>query len=300
MEDGEAGARRYNIDGHAFAASRAAPGLYVVATPIGNLRDVTLRALETLAGVDVVACEDTRQTRKLLDRYGIRTRLMPYHEHSGADAREHLLTRLEEGESIALVSDAGTPLVSDPGFRLVAESRARGLTVHPIPGPSALTATLSAAGLPSDTVLFLGFLSAKAKARRDALEAVRHVGASLVLYESPGRTAAMLADASDILGADRPAVMAREVTKLHETFRSGTLGQLAAALRDGRLRGEVVLMIGPPVDTGAPGKSEIEPLLRDALARASLRDAVDEVAGLTGARRRTVYDLALAIAKERG
>src|SRR5688572_30205460 len=213
----EEGKRGYFIRSRFFAAPAISPGLYIVATPIGNLGDITIRALDTLAGADLVACEDTRVTRKLLTRYGIETQVLSYHEHSGERAHQRLLERLGEGKSVALVSDAGTPLISDPGYQLVVDAAAAGHPVVPIPGASSLVTALSAAGLPAEAVLYAGFLPSKANARRKRLAELADVPATLVLFESPNRIAALLADAAAELGAERQAAICRELTKLHET-----------------------------------------------------------------------------------
>ena len=224
--------------------------LYLVSTPIGNLEDVTQRALRVLAEVDVVACEDTRRTRVLLDRYGIGTRTLSYHEHNERERAPELCSRLEAGESVALVSDAGTPAVSDPGFRLVREAAERGLRVVPVPGPTALVAALTASGLPTDTFYFGGFLPPRPHARRLALEAVRSLRATLVFYEAPHRIAQFLADARKVLG-ERRAAVARELTKVHEEIARGRLGELAEKFSaEGAARGEMVVVIDRDVIEG--------------------------------------------------
>jgi 16S rRNA (cytidine1402-2'-O)-methyltransferase len=224
--------------------------LYLVSTPIGNLEDVTQRALRVLAEVDAVACEDTRRTRVLLDRYQIKTRTVSYHEHNERERAAELCARVEAGESVALVSDAGTPAVSDPGFRLVREASERGLRVVPVPGPTALVAALTASGLPTDTFYFGGFLPARTHARRLALEAVRGLRATLVFYEAPHRIAHFLSDAREVLG-ERRAAVARELTKLHEEFVRGSLGELAERFSDETAaRGEMVVVIDRDVVEG--------------------------------------------------
>jgi len=229
----------------------AAPGappacLYLVATPIGNLEDITLRALRILSEVRWIACEDTRRTLKLLQRHGISTRLISYHEHNEPERATELVAALERGEAGALVTDAGTPLVSDPGFRLVAAAIARGIRVVPLPGASAVLAALAASGLPCDEYLFAGFLPARGAERRRALERLRAEPRTIVLFEAPHRLVASLADAAEILGS-RPASVARELTKIHEEFRRGTLPELAAQFAAGAaVRGEFTLVIGPP------------------------------------------------------
>lgn len=230
----------------------AKPGgaLYLVATPIGNLEDVTLRALRTLAEVDLIACEDTRRTRVLLERYKVKTRTESYHEHNERERAEKLCARMEAGQSIALVTDAGTPAVSDPGFRLVREAVARGIRVVPVPGPVAFVAALVASGLPTDVFHFGGFLPARAHARRLRLAELRELQATLVFYESPHRLAQMLADAREILG-EREAVVAREMTKLHEEFARGRLSELAARFSsEESARGEMVVVVDRTVIEG--------------------------------------------------
>lgn len=277
-----------------------APGLHIVATPIGNLGDITLRALDTLRRVDLIACEDTRVTGKLLSAYRISTRTTPYHEHNAARARPQLIERLKRGERIALVSDAGTPLISDPGYKLVRAAIAAGIAVHAIPGPSAPLAALALSGLPTDRFLFAGFLPVKAAQRRSALAELARVPATLVLFETAPRLAASLADMAEILGA-REAAVARELTKLHEEARRGQLAALAAHYSEaGPPKGEIVIVIGPPVEETAPDVGAIDAFLEDALRHMSLRDAADAVARATGLPRKEVYGRALALASVRG
>jgi 16S rRNA (cytidine1402-2'-O)-methyltransferase len=281
----------------AIQGPRLAPGLYLVATPIGNLGDITLRALQALAGADLIACEDTRVTRKLLDRYAIATPLTPYHDHNAAKARPGLLRRLAEGAAIALVSDAGTPLISDPGFKLVRAAQDAGYPVTALPGPSALLTALTVAGLPTDQFFFAGFLPPKQAARRARIAELAPLPATLVLFESGPRIAATLADLAAGLGANREAALCRELTKLHEEVRRGELANLAEACSGKELRGEIVVVIAPPPAPVQVGAAESESLLRDALGRLSLKDAVAEVAQLTGQRRREIYQSALALQK---
>jgi len=291
-------ARTYLLNGQPVDAARTAPGLHIVATPIGNLGDITLRALETLAGVDLIACEDTRVTRKLLDRYGIATPLTPYHDHNAAKSRPLLLRRLAEGAAIALVSDAGTPLISDPGFKLVRAAHEAGHAVTPIPGASALLAALNVAGLPTDQFFFAGFLPPKQAARRFRIAELARVNATLVLYETGPRLAATLADLADGLGS-REAAICRELTKLHEETRRGDLAALAQSYEGHEPRGEIVVVIASPGAPERPSSSETDALLRQALVRASLKDAVGEVMEATGLPRRELYQRALELAKER-
>ncbi len=266
------------------------PALYVVATPIGNLGDVTIRALETLAGADVVACEDTRVTRVLLDRYGIAARPVAYHEHNAAEAGPRLLKAVGAGRAVALVSDAGTPLISDPGYRLVAEAVAAGYRVVPIPGASAVIAALSASGLPTDTFLFAGFLPVKDGARRTRLEELKATQATLVFYESPNRTPDALAAMADTLGGNRHAVVAREITKAFEELRRGTLADLSAHYAQaGAPRGEVVICVGPPAEAAAPEGEDLDRLLLSLSTEMPASKAAGEAARMTGARKADLY-----------
>jgi 16S rRNA (cytidine1402-2'-O)-methyltransferase len=281
-------------------APALAPGLHIAATPIGNLGDITLRALEALAGADAVACEDTRVTRKLLERYGIATPLTPYHEHNAAEARPRILARLAKGEALVLVSDAGTPLISDPGFKLVAAVREAGYAVTALPGASATLAALTVAGLPTDRFFFEGFLPPKEAARRARIAALARIPATLVLFESGPRIGASLADLAEGLGA-RAAAVCRELTKLHEEVRPAMLADLARHYgRQAETRGEIVLVIAPPPQEEQPDADAVDALLRQAFVRVSVKDAVSEVAAATGLPRREVYQRALALAKEDG
>jgi 16S rRNA (cytidine1402-2'-O)-methyltransferase len=295
---GETGrSRRYLIAGQAIEAPRLPPGLYLVATPIGNLRDMTLRALEILAAADVVACEDTRVTRTLFDHYGLSTPLTPYHDHNAETARPRLLLQVAGGAAVALVSDAGTPLISDPGFKLVREAVAAGHAVTAAPGASAAVMALTVSGLPTDRFFFEGFLPAKEGARRARIAELARIPATLVLYESGPRLAATLTDLAQGLG-ERDAVIARELTKLHEELRRGTLEELARHYQaGGETRGEIAIVIAPPREA-APGAEDVDALLRAAMTRVSLKDAVAEVAAATGEPRRSVYGRALELAKD--
>jgi 16S rRNA (cytidine1402-2'-O)-methyltransferase len=289
--------RSFVVADQPIQGSRLAPGLYLVATPIGNLGDITLRALQALAGADLIACEDTRVTRKLLDRYAIATPLTPYHDHNAAQARPGLLRRLAEGGAVALVSDAGTPLISDPGFKLVRAAQEAGHLVTAIPGASAVLTALTVAGLPTDQFFFAGFLPPKQAARRTRIAELASLPATLVLFESGPRIAAALADLAAGLGAEREAALCRELTKLHEEIRRGALKSLAEACAGGAPRGEIVIVIAPPKAPLPTDAGESETLLRNALERLSLKDAVAEVAQLTGRRRREIYQNALALQK---
>jgi 16S rRNA (cytidine1402-2'-O)-methyltransferase len=292
--------RHYQVAGAEVAAPDLAPGLYLVATPIGNLGDVTLRALETLAAADLIACEDTRVTRKLLDRYAIRTPLTAYHEHNAAQARPLLLERLSAGAAIALVSDAGTPLISDPGFRLAGAAREAGHAVTAVPGASAVLTALAVAALPTDQFLFAGFLPPKQTARRARIAELARVPTTLVLFETAPRLGASLADLAAGLGGDRKAAVCRELTKLHEEVRHDSLAALAAAFVDHEPRGEIVLVIAPQQPSEKPSDADADALLVAAFQRLSLKDAVAEVADATGLPRREVYQRALALTKHRG
>ena len=280
-----------------MAAPKAAAGLHVVATPIGNLGDITLRALETLAAVDLIACEDTRVTRRLTERYGIAADLVPYHEHNAAAARPKLMERLALGASIALVSDAGTPLISDPGFKLVREARAAGHAVMALPGPSSVLTALSVAALPTDRFFFEGFLPAKQTARRARLRELAPIEATLVLFESGSRVQETLHDLGMIMGT-REAAICRELTKLHEEVTRAPLVELAEKAAELETRGEFVLVIGPPAaDAQVMSEEALDDLLRGQLATSSVKDAVAHAVELSGRPRREVYARALGLAK---
>ncbi len=290
--------RRYAVAGTQAIAPPLAAGLYLVATPIGNLRDVTLRALETLAAADAIACEDTRVTRKLIDHYGISAPLTPYHEHNAAAVRPKLLARLARGEALALVSDAGTPLISDPGYKLVREACVAGHAVTALPGASSVLVALGVAGLPTDRFFFDGFLPPKAAARQKRIAELARVPATLVLFESNSRIGDALSDLAEQLGP-RDAAICRELTKLHEDVRRAPLDRLARDYAAGaETRGEFVIVIAPPADEIAEVPDAIDAMLRQALARISVKDAVAEVASATGRPRREIYQRALALGKE--
>ncbi len=293
----EPASRTFAVAGHLLTAAKAIPGLHLVSTPIGNLGDITLRALETLAGVDIIACEDTRITRRLTERYSIAALLKPYHEHNAALARPKILERLAQGASIALVSDAGTPLISDPGFKLVREVRAVGHPVIALPGPSAVLAALAVAALPTDRFFFEGFLPAKQTARRARLAELARIDATLVLFESGNRVQDALLDLADIMGA-RDAAICRELTKLHEEVRHGPLSDLARPANALETRGEFVLVIGPPpAGNRIMAQADLDDLLRSALKRDSVKDAVAHAVEVSGRPRREVYSRALEIAR---
>jgi 16S rRNA (cytidine1402-2'-O)-methyltransferase len=282
------------------AHQKLEPGLYVVATPIGNLRDITLRALDVLRRADLVMAEDTRVTRKLLSAHGISARVEAYHEHNADFAGAKILSALAEGAAIALVSDAGTPLVSDPGERLVRSVIEAGHRITPIPGASALLAAISAAGLPGGRFMFAGFPPAKSKARREDFAALVAVPASIVFFESGPRLAESLADMAAVFGA-REAVIGRELTKMFEEFRRGSLPDLAQAAAIGDTpKGEIVIVVGAPPPQASFSEADIEAgsadaELRRALARLPVREAAQEVAAILGAPRRPLYQRALLL-----
>ncbi|OIP87801.1 MAG: 16S rRNA (cytidine(1402)-2'-O)-methyltransferase [Rhodobacterales bacterium CG2_30_65_12] len=273
-------------------------GLYLVATPIGNARDITLRALDILASADVIAAEDTRTARKLMEIHGIKTGnrpLIAYHDHSGAHGRAGILKLIGEGRSVAYVSEAGTPLVSDPGYALAREAGAAGFLVTAAPGPSAVLAALSLSGLPSDRFLFAGFAPSQQGARRRWLEDLAPVPATLIIYESPRRVRELLEDMVHSLGEEREAALCRELTKKFEEVLRGSLGALAAIVAERELKGEIVVL----VDRGTLSVTEetMEEALRSAMARMSLKDAAAEVAEAYGLPRRKVYQAALELEK---
>lgn len=269
------------------------PGLYLVATPIGNLRDITLRALDVLAAADLVLAEDTRVTGKLLSAYGLKRPLLRYDEHAAERTAPRALEALAGGQVVALVSDAGTPLVSDPGFRLVNQALEQGARVHPIPGPSSVLAALTLSGLPSDRFLFAGFPPARAAARRAWLEGLAPVRATLVLFESGPRLAASLADMAAVLGP-RPAAVGRELTKLYEECVRGPLDALAADPRLAAPKGEIVVVIGPGAEAAA-APADADAALAEALARVGPAEAASEVARALGLPRRELYRRAVAL-----
>lgn len=281
--------RSFQIGSNEIAAAPVDPALYLVATPIGNLADITLRALQVLAAADVIACEDTRVTRTLLSRYGMSARPVAYHEHNADKAGPRLIGTLSEGKSVALVSDAGTPLVSDPGYRLVEQALQAGIKVVPVPGASAPLAALVASGLPSDSFLFAGFLPAKDKARRDRLAALAQVPATLLFFESPRRLSASLAAAAEVFGPERPAAVCRELTKLYEEVRRAPLGALAEHYAGtDTVKGEIVIVIGPPQDSPA-SMEQAEVLLQDLMQTLSPGQAATEAARRTGLPRKDLY-----------
>ncbi|MEM7329072.1 MAG: 16S rRNA (cytidine(1402)-2'-O)-methyltransferase [Pseudomonadota bacterium] len=279
----------------AGAAQALDPGLYIIATPIGNLRDISLRALDTLSAVDEVLAEDTRVARRLLDAHDIRAKLSPYHDHNGAKRRPEILDKLSQGGTIALISDAGTPMVSDPGWKLSREALDAGHKVIPVPGASALLAGLVASGLPSDRFMFCGFLPPKSGARKRAAADLALIPSTLVFYESGPRLVDCLHDLAETLGADREAAVARELTKLFEETRRGGLADLAKHYAEtGPPKGEIVVLIGPPIATVADEET-VDSALREALESQSVKQASAEVATLFGLPKRNVYQRALAL-----
>lgn len=284
----DGGKKSYMIGQTEVAARPLEVALYLVATPIGNLGDITLRALETLAGADVLACEDTRVTRVLLGRYGIRQRPTPYHEHNAAEAGPRLIDALEAGRSVALVSDAGTPLVSDPGYRLVEQALERGIRVVPIPGPSAVLAALTASGLPSDAFMFAGFLPVKDGQRRTRLSELIAVPATLIFFESPRRLADTLVAMAAVYG-DRPAAIGRELTKTFEEMRTGTLAALSAHYAEAPTpKGEIVICVGPPIAQVAEAE-DVDRLLLSLAAEMPASKAAAEAARMTGGQKSALY-----------
>ena len=288
-QDEAASSRLFRID------PDLAPGLYVVSTPIGNLRDITLRALDILASVDAVCAEDTRVAAKLLNAFGVSARLRPYHDHNGAQARPGLLNDLQTGARIALISDAGTPLVSDPGYKLVREAAAQGIRVVAIPGASAPLGALACSGLPTDRFTFVGFPPPKSGARKTFLSALKDNQGTLIFFEGPSRLAASLADMAVVLG-EREAVVARELTKLFEEVRRGTLADLAAHYAQaGPPRGEIVVLVGPSEGSEAVDADAVDAAILAAGEDRPLKDIAAEIAERFGMKRRDVYERALEL-----
>lgn len=286
---------RYSLSEHVFTAPNLEPALYIVSTPIGNLGDITVRALETLAAASVIACEDTRVTATLTQRFSLKTPLLPYHEHNADKQRPKILEALADGRAVALVSDAGTPLVSDPGYRLVRDVVAEGHKVIPIPGASAPLAGLVAAGLPSDTVLFAGFLPQKGGPKTRRLEELAKVPSTLIFFESPHRTDATLALMAELLGPGREAVVARELTKRFETFERGTLEDLSTRFEGRQVKGEIVILVGPPEDKPEADVDDLDALLSEALTEMPVSAAAKKISKATGLDRNEVYKRALEL-----
>ena len=283
-----------------FRTEPLAPGLYFVGTPIGTARDITLRALDVLASADVLAAEDTRSLRRLLEIHGVPLNgrmVLSYHDHSGDGARARLMAALADGQSVAYASEAGMPLIADPGYALSRAAAEAGHRVTSAPGPTAVVTALTLAGLPTDAFFFDGFLPSASGARRSRLAELREIPGTLVFYESPRRVAECLADAAEILGPDREGVMARELTKKFEELRRGTLAELADGLRDAQVKGEIVLLVDRRRSVTV-SESDIESDLREALASMRLRDAADMVSQAHGLPRRQVYQMALKLEKD--
>ncbi len=282
----------------AALAKPVAPGLHLVATPIGNLGDITLRAIATLAGADIIYCEDTRHSRTLTAHFGLSAPLKPYHEHNGDVARPQILASLAQGRRIALISDAGTPLISDPGYKLVRAAVEAGHMVTAVPGASAVLTALTMSGLPTDCFLFAGFLPPKSAARMARLKELAQVPATLVFYEAPSRVADCVADIVAGLG-NREVAVARELTKLHEAIVLGPASEVAIRLAEDSPRGEFVVLVAPP-KAGVVTDAMIETHLETAMAESSTRDAAQAVAEALGVARGRVYDLALALKRRQG
>ncbi len=282
-----------------FQKVRLTGGLYFVATPIGTARDITLRALDVLASADVIAAEDTRSLRKLLEIHGVPLdgrRIMAYHDHSGAGARDRLIAELAAGKSVAYASEAGMPLIADPGYDLGKQAAEAGHTVTCAPGPSAALTALTLAGLPTDAFFFAGFLPNASGARRSRIGALRDIPGTLIFYESPKRLAASLSDLADVLGGERQAAMCRELTKKFEEIRRGTLAELTEHYRGGSVKGEVVVLVDR-AHSHAVKDSDVEEALRQALETHSVRDAADLVSKMYDLPRRPVYQKALKLGK---
>lgn len=294
MQDTQADYAYRGRDNHPDVA--LLPGLYLVATPIGNLGDITLRALETLKKVDVIACEDTRVSQKLLSAYNIKKPLLAYHDHNADQQRPVLLDHLAAGQAVALISDAGMPLIADPGYKLVRDALAAGHAVTSLPGANAVLTGVQLSALPSDRFAFLGFLPPKSVARRKQLTEYAAWPLTLVFYEGVSRVPETLADMVAVLGEQRPAALLRELTKLYEEGRRGTLGELASHYAvHGAPKGEVVIVVAPPVTQSVPDDHQIDDLLRTALQSSTMRDAVDQVTTLTGLPRKQIYQRALGL-----
>jgi 16S rRNA (cytidine1402-2'-O)-methyltransferase len=279
----------YLLAGTSVTARPLEPALYLVATPIGNLGDITLRALETLAAAEIIACEDTRTSRVLLDRYGIRTKTVSYHDHNQAAAGARLIETMQAGKSVALITDAGTPLVSDPGGRLVSDARAAGIRVIPIPGASAVLAALTAAGLPAERFFFEGFLPAKTGQRRARLASLASLDATLIFYEGPHRLSETLLDMSEVFGAAREAAVCRELTKTFEEVVVLPLGELSARYpTDANVKGEIVIVVEPPKEVGT-SEADVEALLWSLTKEMSASKAAAEASRLTGISKAELY-----------
>ncbi len=293
---------KYIIGANAFTAAALEPALYLVATPIGNLGDITLRALEVLAAADVLACEDTRVTRILLDRYAIHQRPIVYQEHNVKEAGPRLIEALEAGKSVALVSDAGMPLISDPGFKLVEAAREAGIKIVPIPGASASLTALIATGLPTDSFYFVGFLSTKSSQRKTRLEELRAISGSLIIYESPHRVVDTLNDMVDILGGERRAAVCRELTKKFETIDVSTLDDLANRYaQQERIRGEIVIVVEPAItNTDLMSDEDVDRLLLQLAGEYPASKAASEAAKITGRKKQDLFQRLIALKTKDG
>lgn len=284
------------ISSHEISAPALEPALYLVSTPIGNLGDMTIRALETLAACDVLACEDTRVTRRLLDRYGIAQKPYAYHEHNAKTVGPKLLEQLQAGKSVALVSDAGTPLVSDPGYRLGVEARAAGFRVIPIPGASAVLAGLAASGMPSDDFRFVGFLPNKDGARRHFLENLAHAPSTLIMFEAPTRLNASLKAISDIMGENRLVCVGRELTKRFETIITLRAHESAEHFENETIKGEIVLLVEPAeIAQAETSADDVDAILRGLLAEMPASKAAKEAAKMTGLQKTDLYQRLLQL-----
>ncbi|MEK9843757.1 MULTISPECIES: 16S rRNA (cytidine(1402)-2'-O)-methyltransferase [Thalassospira] len=274
-------------------------GLYLVATPIGNLGDITFRALEILKRADVILCEDTRTSGKLLSRYGVKTKRIAYHEHNAAKMRPEIMERLGKGQGLALISDAGTPLINDPGYKLVRDCKAEGFNVTAAPGASSPIVALILSGLPSDHFFYAGFLPPKTMARQKELTRFTAIPGSLIFLESPKRLAASLADMARVLGGSREAAVTRELTKMFEEVRNGTLDELATHYEEaGAPKGEIVIIVGPANDAdNEPSPEDIDARLLDLIKTHRTKDAADILARETGLKKRDLYNRALELAK---
>lgn len=287
--------RRYTIKGVAFEAESLAPGLHVTATPIGHLADISLRAVNALAAADEILCEDTRVTGRLLHRYGITAKLLPYHDHNAAKLRPRILSDLKAGKSLVLVSDAGTPLVSDPGYKLARAVIEEGLPLHVIPGASAPLAALTLSGLPSDRFMFAGFLPEKQGERRRVLENLRKVPATLIFFESPRRITAALADIAEVLG-QRDVAVTRELTKLYEEAVRGEAGAVGALLAEREtIKGEITLVVSPPGEEAPPAPETVDEALLAAAAGLPAAKAAAEIAHRFGLPKKELYARLLAL-----
>jgi 16S rRNA (cytidine1402-2'-O)-methyltransferase len=296
--DGNVRSQATGRQGQGKPGQTLAPGLHVVATPIGNLRDITLRALDTLRAADLIAAEDTRVFARLASHHGIAAPTVAYSDATQDANEPRILRALAEGKRVALVSDAGMPLISDPGYRLVRAALAAGHAVTAVPGPSAVPMALALSGLPTDRFFFGGFLPAKAGERRRAIADAAQIPATLVFFEAPHRLAASLADLAALLG-DRPAAVARELTKLFEEVRRAPLTELASHYAtEAEVRGEIVVVVGPPGEAAAPAAAALDDALRQAMATASVKDAAAEIAARFGLRRRAVYARALELKRQ--